>query len=57
MADEVIGKLIPTTVFLVLGIIEAFGGLYFESKRSKNDFILEIVSLAILPNLIQPSIL
>ena len=57
MSDEVISKLIPTTVLLVLGIIEAFGGLYFDDKRTKNDFSIELISLITLPVLIQPGIL
>ncbi len=56
MTPEVIGKLIPTAVLLILGIIEALGGLYFDSKRTKNDLTLELVSLATLPTLIQPGI-
>lgn len=42
MAPEIIGKLIPTSVLLILGIIEAFGGLYFEDKRTKNDFTIDL---------------
>ncbi len=57
MSDEVISKLIPTTVLLVLGIVEAFGGLYFDDKRTKNDFSIELISLVTLPVLIQPAIL
>ena len=49
-------KIIPTVVLLILGILEVVGGLYFESKRTKNDFTIEILSLALLPTLIQPSI-
>jgi sterol desaturase/sphingolipid hydroxylase (fatty acid hydroxylase superfamily) len=56
MTPAIIGKLIPTAVLLILGIIEALGGLYFDSKRTKNDFTLEIVSLAILPTLVQPGV-
>jgi len=56
MSPEIIGKLVPTVALLVLGIIEAFGGLYFNDKRTKNDFTIEFVSLATLPTLIQPSI-
>ena len=53
---DIISKLIPGAVMLVLGIIEAFGGLYFNDKRTKNDFTIELVSLATLPTLIQPGI-
>ena len=43
MSGEAISKLIPLTFLLVLGIIEALGGLYFEDKRTKNDFSIEII--------------
>lgn len=56
MTPEIIGKLIPTAVLLILGILEAFGGLYFDGKRTKNDFTIELVSLAILPTFVQPTI-
>jgi len=56
MAEEQISKLIPAIVLLVLGIIEAIGGLYFEDKRSKDDFKIELISLVTLPTLIQPAI-
>jgi sterol desaturase/sphingolipid hydroxylase (fatty acid hydroxylase superfamily) len=49
-------KLIPAAVLLILGILEAFGGLYFSGKRSKTDYTIELVSLATLPTLIQPGI-
>ena len=54
---ESISKLIPVLVLLILGIIESLGGLYFNDKRSKNDFTIELVCLTILPTLIQPTIL
>lgn len=54
---ETLSKLIPTAVLLLLGLIEAFGGLYFDDKRTKNDFSIELVSLITLPTLVQPSIL
>jgi len=56
MDEQTLSKLIPATVLLVLGVIEAFGGLYFEDKRTKNDFTIELLSLVILPTLIQPAI-
>lgn len=56
MNDQIIGQLFPTLVLLILVIIEAFGGLYSNTKRSKNDFTVEVLSLAILPTLIQPTI-
>tara|TARA_B110000046_G_scaffold182873_1_gene217779 strand:+ start:1348 stop:1602 length:255 start_codon:yes stop_codon:yes gene_type:complete len=43
-------------LLLVLGSLEAFGGLYFDDKGTKNDFTIELLSLAILPTLIQPAI-
>ena len=43
-------------VLLVVGIIEALGGLYFEDKRTKNDYSIELISLVTLPVLIQPAI-
>ena len=49
-------KLIPSVVLLVLGALEAFGGLYFDDKRTKNDFTIELLSLTILPTIIQPGI-
>ena len=49
-------KIIPVIVLLLLGIIEAMGGLYLEDKRTKNDFTIELISLATLPTLIQPAI-
>ena len=57
MEPESISKLIPVILLLVLGIIESFGGLYFNDKRSKNDLTIELVCLTILPTLIQPAIL
>ena len=57
MEPESISKLIPVILLLVLGIIESFGGLYFNDRRSKNDLTIELVCLTILPTLIQPAIL
>lgn len=56
MEPTSISKLIPATVLLVLGIIEAIGGLYLEDRRTKNDFTIELLSLVTLPTLIQPGI-
>ena len=56
MEEETISKLIPVAVLLILGIIESIGGLYFDNKRSKNDFKIELISLITLPTLIQPGI-
>lgn len=56
MQEEFISKLIPATVLLVLGVLEALGGLYFNDRRTRNDFTIELVSLVTLPTLIQPGI-
>jgi sterol desaturase/sphingolipid hydroxylase (fatty acid hydroxylase superfamily) len=56
MENDALSKLIPVSVLLVLGIFEAIGGLYFDDKRSKNDFTIELISLISLPTLIQPGI-
>ena len=56
MKPELISKLVPTIMLLILGIIESLGGLYFNDKRTKNDFSIELLSLAILPVFIQPGI-
>lgn len=56
MNDQVISKLIPTAAILILGIIESFGGLYFNDRRTKNDFTIELISLVTLPVLIQPGV-
>lgn len=52
-----IGKLIPIAAILILGILESLGGLYFNDRRTKNDFTIEILGLVTLPTLIQPTIL
>ncbi len=56
MEGESLGKLIPAVVLLVLGIMESLGGLYFEDRRTRNDFTIELLSLVILPTIIQPAI-
>ena len=56
MENDALSKLIPVSVLLILGIFEAFGGLYLDDKRSKNDFTIELLSLISLPTLIQPGI-
>lgn len=53
---EDISKLIPGVVMLVLGLLEALGGLYVNDRRTRNDFTIELLSLALLPTLIQPGI-
>jgi len=57
MDNESISKLIPVLVLIILGIIESIGGLYFHDKRSKDDLTIELISLTVLPTLIQPAIL
>ena len=57
MDNESISKLIPAIILVILGIIESFGGLYFNDKRSKDDLTIELISLTVLPTLIQPVIL
>ena len=50
--------LIDSIFLLVLGVIEALGGLYFNNdRRTKNDYAIEILALVTLPTLIQPAIL
>jgi len=56
MTPEITSKLIPGIAMLVLGILEAIGGLYINDKRTKNDFTIELISLVTLPTLIQPGI-
>lgn len=56
MEEEFISRLIPATVLLVLGVIEAAGGLYLDDRRTRNDLTIELVSLVTLPTLIQPGI-
>ena len=57
MEPQTISKLIPVIFLLILGIIESFGGLYFNDRRSKDDLTIELICLTILPTLIQPAIL
>lgn len=56
MQEEFISRLIPALVMLVLGVMEALGGLYFNDRRTRNDLTIELVSLVTLPVLIQPGI-
>ncbi len=56
MSGELISKMVPAVVMLVLGVLEALGGLYFHDRRTRNDFTIELVSLVTLPTLIQPGI-
>ena len=56
MESEYLSKLISVIFLIVLGGLEALGGLYFDDKRSRNDLTIELLSLAILPTLIQPGI-
>lgn len=56
MQEELLSKMVPAVVMLVLGILEALGGLYIKDRRTRNDFTIELVSLVTLPTLIQPAI-
>ena len=56
MTEAQLSKFIPAIVLLVLGIIEAVGGLYLEDRRTRNDWTIEVISLITLPTLIQPGI-
>lgn len=56
MEEQTLSKLIPAVVILILGIVESVGGLYFEDRRTRNDFTIELLSLITLPTLIQPGI-
>ena len=56
MSDELISKSIPLAVLFFTGLLEAWGGLYLEDKRTRNDFSIELISLITLPILIQPGI-
>lgn len=56
MEKELISKSIPAIMLLILGIFEALGGLYFNDRRTKNDWTIELVSLFTLPTLVQPAI-
>ncbi len=56
MEGELIGKSFVAITLVVVGVIEALGGLYFDGKRSKDDYAIELVSLVTLPTLIQPLI-
>ena len=51
MENEALSKLIPISVLLFLGIIEALGGLYFNDRRTKNDFSIELLSLRYFTNI------
>ncbi len=56
MENDFISKGIPVLMLLILGVMEAMGGLYFSDKRTKNDWTIELVSLFTLPTLVQPGI-
>lgn len=56
MENEIVSKFIPVLLLLILGVIEALGGLYLSDKRTKNDWTIELVSLFTLPTLVQPAI-
>jgi sterol desaturase/sphingolipid hydroxylase (fatty acid hydroxylase superfamily) len=48
--------IVVTSVLLGLGVIEILSGSYFNSKRRKDDYLIDIVSVAQLAILIKPSI-
>lgn len=56
MNNELISKLIPAALLLILGILESLGGLYLQDRRTKNDWTIELISLLTLPTLVQPGI-
>ncbi|MCF8463307.1 MAG: sterol desaturase family protein [Flavobacteriales bacterium] len=56
MTPEFTSKLIPGIAMLILGVLEALGGLYINDRRTKNDFTIELISLVTLPTFIQPGI-
>lgn len=56
MNAEIVSKGIPVLMLLLVGIMEALGGLYFDDERTKNDWTIELVSLFTLPTLVQPAI-
>jgi len=56
MHDPLWSKAIPIGVLLAAGVLEALGGLYWEDNRTRNDWTMELVSLVVLPTLIQPGI-
>lgn len=56
MEIQILSKVVPGLLILILGFIEALGGLYFNDKRSRDDIKLELISLVTLPTLIQPAI-
>ncbi len=49
-------KWIPLLTLVILGALEALGGLYLHDRRTRNDWSIELVSLTVLPTLIQPGI-
>ena len=53
---ELISKWFPAILLLVLGLMEALGGLYIQDRRSKNDWTIELLSMLLLPTLVQPAI-
>lgn len=56
MEIQLISKSIPLIMLIVVGVLEALSGLYFDDKRTKNDWTIELISLFTLPTLIQPAI-
>jgi len=56
MDEGTITKVLVFGVLLVLCVIESFGGLYWNDRRTKNDFTIEFLGLLLLPTFIQPGI-
>ncbi len=56
MDEGTITKFLVFGVLLILGTIESFGGLYWNDRRTKNDFTIEFLGLLLLPTFIQPGI-
>ena len=56
MDEGTITKVLVFGVLLILGLIESFGGLYWNDRRTKNDFTIEFLGLFLLPTFIQPGI-
>lgn len=54
--EDLYSKVFIALVLFIVGAIEALGGLYSESKRTRDDFTIELISLFTLPLIIQPAI-
>ncbi|MCB9230020.1 MAG: sterol desaturase family protein [Bacteroidia bacterium] len=56
MDGLILSKAVVALSIFGLGLVEALGGVYFDGKRTKDDFTIELISLITLPVLIQPGI-